>query len=204
MEQIRTRFGDVDLSYDWREFYRKEVDRVIGHAIRDVAEKGGLHPSTVIDERVNSIMELNLEEAARYIERHGLPKPRSMRMLMAHGDSWGDADGTDFVYHSVNEDGSDSVKRVQDWINEHDGRYSSLFVQACNPAGVEIHTAKSFLVYPTATNNSKEIMWASMGIGNKILEVKTPSGYSGPKPITDPLEQLLAKYSPSPKPILSF
>jgi len=195
METIRTPLGEIDLSYDWRQYFRKEIDRIIGNSIRDIALKGGLNPSEMIDERVNAVMQLNLEDASRYIERSGFSKPRSARMLLAHGDSWSDTKGTDFIYHEVNVDGTEAVKRVQDWIDEHDGRYESLFVQACNPAGVEVNTRRSFLVYPVAVNNVREILWASIGIGNKILEVKPPANYRGVRKTDDPLESMLAKYS---------
>jgi hypothetical protein len=204
METIRTPLGEVDLSYDWRQYFRNEINRVIGHAIREIASKGGLNPAEIIDERVDAIMQLNLEEAVRYVERSGFPKPRSVRMLLAHGNSWNDTEGTDFIYHEVNADGTEAVKRVQNWVDEHDGKYNALFVQACNPAGVEISTRRSFLVYPVAVNNSQEILWASMGIGNKILEVKPPVNYRGVRQNDDPLESMLAKYSLSPKPLFTF
>jgi hypothetical protein len=204
METLRTPLGEVDLSYDWRQYFRNETNRVIGNAIREIASKGGLNPAKIIDERVDAIMQLNLEEAARYVERNGFPKPRSVRMLLAHGASWNDTEGTDFIYHEVNADGTEAVKRVQDWVDEHDGKYNALFVQACNPAGVEINTRRSFLVCPVAINNSQEILWASMGIGNKILEVKPPANYRGVRQSDDPLESMLAKYSLSPKPLFTF
>jgi|SRR3989344_1231861 len=194
MEEIRTKLGNVDLSYDWKQYFRGEVDRVIGGSIRDMASKAKIDPQILIDGRVKDILQLNLEESVRYIERHGLPRVNSVRMLMAHGDSWKDTQ-SDFVYHEVNEDGSDSIKRVQDWVNEHDGEYEALFVQACNPAGVDIHAQRSFLIYPQNVNNSQEIMFASMGIGNRILTVKTPRNYQGRKPITDPSEQTLVRFS---------
>ncbi len=99
-----------------------------------------------------------------------------------------------FVFNEVNADGTDAVKRVQDWIDEHDGRYDALFVQACNPAGVEVNTKKSFLVYPVAINDSQEILLASMGMGHKILEVKPPANFRVHRRINDPLESILAKY----------
>lgn len=194
METIRTPLGDIDLSYDWRQYFRKEIDGVIGHAIRDIASKGGLNSADIIDDRVNAIMQLSLDEAARYVERSGFPKPSSARMLLAHGNSRSDAEGTDFIYHEVNADGTEAVRRVQDWVDKHDGRYDCLFVQSCNPAGVEVNTRKSFLVYPIAVNNTHEILWASIGIGNKILEVKPPAYYRGVRQIDDPLESMLAKY----------
>jgi len=125
-------------------------------------------------------------------------------MLLAHGDSWDDSDGEDFIYYEVNVDGTEAVKRVQDWIDEHDGRYSALFVQACNPAGIEVNSRNSLLVYPIAVNNSQEIMWASMGIGSRILEVKPPINYRCVRQTNDPLETILAKYSLSQKPIFTF
>ncbi len=204
METIRTPLGEIDLSYDWKQYFRKETDRVIGKSIREIASKRGLNPAEIIDERVNAIMQLNLEEAARYIERSGFPRPRSMRMLLAHGDSWDNSDKGVFVYYEVNANGTETVKRVQDWIDEHDGRYDALFVQACNPAGIEVNTRRSILVYPIAVNNSQEIMWASMGIENRILEIKPPVNYHDVRQTDDPLESMLAKYSLSPKPIFTF
>ena len=195
MEEIRTKFGDVDLSYDWKQYFRKEVDRVIGKSIKDLASKTRMDPQTLIDGRVNDLLQLNQEEAIRYIERHGLPRVDSVRMLMAHGDSWQENGDSNFIYHEVNKDGTDAVKKVQDWINQYDGRYGALFIQSCNPAGVRVNTDHSFLVYPTDTNNSQEIMFASMGLGKRILEVKTPRDYSGRRPVTDPQDQILMRFS---------
>jgi hypothetical protein len=195
MEEIRTRFGDVDLSYDWKKFYRKEVDRVIGRSIRDFAKLKGLKPETIIDERINGVLESNLRDAIRYIEMHGLPQVNSIRMLIAHGNSWKDNGNTYFVYHEVNEDGSDAVKEVQDWINQYDGRYEALFVQSCNPGGIEVYINHSFLIYPTDTNNNQEITFASSGFGKEILKVKTPRDYCGRKLVTDPLDQSLIRFS---------
>ena len=67
-------------------------------------------------------------------------------------------------------------------------------VQSCNPGGVEIHTSHSFLVYPTKVNNSKEIIFASMGNGERILTVKTPRNYVGRKPVTDLRDQFLMRF----------
>lgn len=193
MELVQTRFGDIDLSHEWREFYRKEVEEKIGNALREHSKKTGVDITELIDGRVNSILELNLQNAGEYLSRCGIKKPKSVRMLMAHGDSWIDKDGSKFVYVDINQDNYKEIKEVQKWVNEHDGRYGALFVTSCNPKGVEINSQRSFLIYPTKINNSKEIMWASLGINNDILTIKPPKSYSGRPSILDPMEQFLSK-----------
>ena len=176
MEVVITELGDIDLSFDWRQYYRGYFKKIF--------KKDDL---PYLDSWVEKLLRVQLNGASTIVEQHGFPKPRYMRMLAAHGDC---RDGT-YFYIERNEDGSESFPRVQEWLDKHDGKYDALIVNSCNPDGIPISTEQSFLVYPIGINFTNEIILVKYGVGRDILTVQPPKNYSGKLTTTKPIEQIV-------------
>ncbi len=75
----------------------------------------------------------------------GFPHPINLRILAAHGDSSKEYGKDIYIY----EESSEIGESVQEWIDNYDGDYDGLFIFSCNPAGVEVNSSKSFVIYPS-------------------------------------------------------
>ena len=176
MEVVRTELGDIDLSFDWRHYYREYFKKIF--------KKDDL---PYLDSWVERLLRVRLDGASSYVEQHGFPKPRHMRMLAAHGDC---IDGT-FFYIARSKDNPESFHKVQEWVDEHDGKYDALIINSCNPNGIPISTEQSFLVYPMRINFDNEITLVKYGVGRGILIVQPPKIYSGGHTTIKPIEQIV-------------
>ena len=101
-------------------------------------------------------------------------------MLLAHGGS----QNGEWVYSADNK----SFK-VQDWINELDGKYAVLCLNCCNPGHHEIYSGKSAVL---AANH--EFSWVGLDVGEVQLELYIPKiGYLDSYIIENELEKMRKK-----------
>ena len=105
------------------------------------------------------IRQLVSKHAARYALS-------GMIFLKAHGTSC----ASEYCYFDMAK-----KKRVQDWINEHDGKTALLIVGACNHLNLSITSNRSIVIHPNRKWSLQELMRAQ---GGGFIRVYVPSvGY---------------------------
>lgn len=86
------------------------------------------------------------EAVMRHSKRTGLKR---MAFLLAHGK----ANASEFLYSDGGE-----LKRVQDWIDTHDGKFNLLIICACNTGNYTIHSRHSIVIHLNRSMSQLEIM----------------------------------------------
>ena len=64
---------------------------------------------------------------------------KSLAILKAHGTGI----SGEYLYQDCHE-----FLKVQDWVNDFDGKFDALIIYSCNEGGAFIHSEKSKLIYP--------------------------------------------------------
>jgi hypothetical protein len=103
-------------------------------------------PDNHLEERLDQFF-ADRPSFREYIDLYGrLNKLPRIALLEAHGYTNGD-----WVFH----DGPNGEieRRVQNWINKNDGKYSALLLCVCNPGSYTPKSKKSILVVPDTTIN---------------------------------------------------
>lgn len=82
-------------------------------------------------------------------------------LLMAHGK---DISETYTFY-----DGSNEERLVQDWINEHDGKYNVLIIGACNAKNHSVSSEKSIVIHSSKAINIMTLMTSKGGFSRLYI-----------------------------------
>jgi len=119
--------------------------------------------------KLRSFAIIDYHSVQRTADRSGLKIPQTMRMLEAHGSS----DEEKYSFTDLI-DGKRIWTPVQEWIDQHDGKYDALYICVCNPANYQLPPAKSLLIYPATSMMGTEIFDEAQGNGHKMLNIIQP------------------------------
>ena len=161
MITFKNRLGTVDISADLREDYRRIISKFIYTTDIDL-----------LDEKIILMTENDLKTVIQLMRRNNYSRPRDIRMLFAHGNSF---DGKLMFVEILNK--QKIWTPVDQWLDEHDGKYDALYVTPCDPDSVKIKPRKSFVVYPLSLNNFKSNFLSGHSYDSTSLTVVPPADY---------------------------
>jgi len=161
MRILETNFAELHVSED---------------TIREVGEI-----SNVVDEISNTFYSfLGDPNIREYIELYS-------KLTGLEGYVFLDAHGSSYEMEWVFKDG-DETKKVQQWINEHDGKFLAILVGACNP-GKDISAKKSLVLTPNTEYSAEK-----QHFGEVQVELYVPGkGYIGSYDMEAELKELRNK-----------
>ena len=136
MIQIDTQYGTVDISAFSQDSYRTYLARKMKK--RKTAK--------AIDRKLDFLIRDKwFIPLANYLQLQGFPQPNSTRILCAHGSNFNGY----FTYMDSNK-GYGGSRRVNYWMEEHDGKYDALAVFVCNYPDnyFRCNPQKSLVIYP--------------------------------------------------------
>jgi len=161
-----------------------------------IVRKGNdeLHVSEGIMDELNMrdndyYLEINIDESIseffsnplhkEYVKLYGQKKNlKGFGILFAHGDSY---PGKGWKYED-----NGKFRSVQKWIDENDGRFSTLILKCCNPCAVEIKSKKSVILVPNETFSN-----VLHSLGHVQVEIYVPKkGYLDDYVIEDDIKEL--------------
>lgn len=133
-----TIFMSNDIHQEYQQIFDKENDELseIGYLLGDAFRECLV--IRFVDNYLNAISEDQWEYIELFAAKYNMPR---IAMLIAHGF----ANGPDWYIR-------DNEKEIplQNWLDRHDGRYSCIYCNVCNPLSQTIKTKKSLLIIPDA------------------------------------------------------
>ena len=153
MRTVHTFYGiTADLSDELVEKYAKDVESFpnLSRKLEVFAELDGNYLRDFLQKNRGMIL-----PTIRMLESHGNSSPKS-------GYLYTDLVNDQLIWHPVNE-----------WLDQHDGKYDVLYVSVCNPGEIDLEPRISTLVYPLGLYKGEDLGLYSLGelaeINLKIL-----------------------------------
>ncbi|MBI4918887.1 hypothetical protein HY837_03090 [archaeon] len=149
MKTFNRQLGTVDITDDRLEEYLEEINK---------------QDSSNSCVGIEDVFDVFLEFIILAMETKNFPKPKSMRILEAHGNN---TNGYEF---GENVNGQWNMSSIPEWIKKHEKDFDVLYITPCNPNhGATIKRGKSYIIYPKSFNHSMNIAYLASSINSDLI-----------------------------------